>query len=155
MVATNKGRKIYISAAASAADLDAVAFAALTWVQITGVSNIGEMTGAQNILSYPTLETIAVQKSKGLLDAGDPEVTVARESTDAGQVLLRSLSDVSTYHGVKFEHADNLEGTSNTIDYSRALVSGPAKSGGGVEDFDVEVFTLGLVQKILTVEAVT
>ncbi len=154
MVATNKGRKVFISSAVSATDLNQAAFELLTWVQVLGVSTIGEMTSAANILSFPTLDTEVVQKAKGLIDAGDPDITVARESTDAGQVVLRTLADANTFHGVKFEHADNLDGSSNTIDYSRALVSGPAKSGGGVEDFDVEVFTLGLVQKILTVEAV-
>lgn len=154
MVSTNKGRKVYVSAAANPIDINQAAFELLTWVQITGVSNLGEMTSAANILSLPLLETEVLQKGKGIVDAGDPEVSVARESTDAGQILLRTLADANTYHAFKFEHADNLGGTSNTIDYSRGLVTGPAKAGGGPEDFDIEVFTFALVQKILTVELV-
>lgn len=152
MVSTNKGRKFFISAISSPSDLSQVGFEALTWVQIIGVSEFSDIDSTEEMKNYFTLEKNTPTKFKGKSNLSDMVLTVARESQGAGQVLLRSLAKVKTYHAVKFEHSDLTGEGSNTIEYSRSLVSGPNRIGGVAEDFDLEAFTFGLVQDILTVE---
>jgi len=146
---TNAGAMIYICATAQPADLNLVAYEALTWVLISNVGNHGETGSNTNILTYDSWDTAVIQKAKGMTDAGSPEIEVARIVTDAGQILMRTAGAVgnSASYAFKMERNDSPEvGGSNTILYNRGLVTGPVRAHGRNEDFDLETYTLGLVQ---------
>lgn len=156
-VGTNAGRKVYISNAAVPNDLDAAGFAALTWVLIGGVGNHGETGSSTNILTYDTWDNDVVQKGKGMTNAGDPEIEVAYDPDDAGQVLLRSAAAGRLNWGFKIEGTDKPNDdvdSKPTIRYNRGLVAGPRQPNGRNEDFDLEIFTLGLQMKQITVPPV-
>lgn len=156
-VGTNAGRKVYISSVPVPTNIDATAFGALNWVLIGGVGNHGETGSTTNILSYDTWDDDVVQKGKGMTNAGDPEIEVAYKPTDAGQVLLRSAADGNFNWGFKIEGTDapNADVDSKpTIRYNRGLVAGPRQPNGRNEDFDLEIYTLGLQMKQITVPPV-
>lgn len=154
---TNAGSKLYVCATPQPTDLDATQFAALTWVLVGGVGNIGETGDNTNILNYDTWDDAVVQKAKGLTDAGSPEIEVARDPSDAGQDILRAAAKTNFYYAFKIEGTDipnaNV-GSKPTIRYNRGLVAGPREPNGRNEDFDLEIFTLGLVQKQIKVDPV-
>lgn len=155
---TNAGSKLYICATAQPTDLDTSAFAALTWVQIKGVGNVGETGSNTNILNYPTWDNTVIQKAKGLTDAGNPEIEVARDESDAGQDALRTAAATNYNYAFKIERNDKPNanvGSSPTILYNRGLVSGPRTPNGRNEDFDLNVFSLALQQKQIIVDPVT
>lgn len=155
MANTLSGSKLYVCATAQNADIaNAAAYAALTWVQVGGVSKIGETGSKINIVTYNELSTKVAQKNKGIADAGSPEIEVSRLQTDAGQVILRTIGDVANKNAFafKFEKNDAIA-TTNTIHYQRGICVGPTRPNGSNEDFDVEVFMLGLVQTEITVNA--
>lgn len=154
---TNAGSKLYICATAQAADLDATAFAGLTWVLISGVGNHGEAGTSTNILTYDTWDTTVVQKAKGMSNAGDPEIELARIPTDAGQILLRTAAGTNLNYAFKIVRTDKPTdevGATPTIIYNRGLVVGPNRPFGRNEDFDLDVFTLGLNQKEVVVNPI-
>lgn len=154
---TNAGSKLYICATAQASDLDATAYAALTWVLVGGVGSIGETGSSTNMLNYETWDDEVVQKAKGLTDGGSPEVEIARDPNDAGQDILRTAAATNLIYAWKIEGTDqpnNLTGNKPTIRYNRSLISGPREPNGRNEDFDLEIFTFGNVQKQIKTDPV-
>lgn len=154
---TNAGSKLYVCATPQPTDLTASAFAALTWVLVGGVGSVGETGDNTNILNYDTWDDAVVQKAKGMTDAGSPEIEVARDPSDAGQDILRAAAQTNLYYAFKIEGTDKPNtnpASTPTIRYNRGLVAGPREPNGRNEDFDLEIFTLGLVQKQIKVDPV-
>jgi len=156
MANSNAFSKIFICATPQNADLSQGQFNILDWVEIKGVGNLGETGKTTNILTYPTWDASVVQKAKGLTDAGSPTLEVARIPTDAGQILLRSAAVVGNNNNYAFKilRSDGPVGGTGTIQYNRGLVGGPTRPNGANEDFDLEVFTLGLQQEEIVVNPV-
>lgn len=155
---TNAGSKLYVCATAQPDELDATEFAGLTWVQVGGVGSVGETGDNTNMLSYDTWDDEVVQKAKGMTNAGDPEIEVARDPDDAGQDILRTAAGTNLYYAFKIEGTDKPDtnpASKPTIRYNRGLVAGPREPNGRNEDFDLEIFTLGLVQKQIKVDPVS
>lgn len=150
MANTNKGRKVFICETPQPNDLDAAAFAGLTWVQIGHVGMVGESGTSENIVNYDELETDVIQKSKGLANAGDPQIEVARTPTDAGQVILKAAGATPDDYAMKFEDL-GLPGFTGSIYYNRGKITGPTRPNGRAEDFNVEVYTLAGNQREVVV----
>jgi len=144
---SHSGNKLSICVTPQNSDLDASGFAALTYVQISGVGSVGEYGITTNALTYDTWDSLVAQKAKGITNAGDPPVEVARSATDPGQIALRAagLPNVFDNYAFKVERQDG------TIEYLRGLVAGPTRPNGRNEDFDLETYTLMLNQVPLTV----
>lgn len=147
-------RKFYVCATPQASPLaNAAAYAALTWVEVTGVGALGETGLKTNILTYDMWGTDVVSKDKGTSNAGDPTLEVARNPTDAGQIILNTAAGTRYKYAFKVEADDKpADGYTNTVWYHRGLVSGPTHPNGRTEDFDLDVFTLGLVQREIKVD---
>lgn len=154
---SNAGNKLYVCATPQADDLDAAAFALLTWVQVGGVGSHGETGVSTNILTYDTWDTDVVQKAKGMSDAGSPDVEVARDPDDAGQIILRDAGATNYNYAFKIEKNDkpndDVDSRPTTL-YNRGLVTGPRRPNGRNEDFDLEVFTLALQQREVVVDPI-
>lgn len=151
---TNSGAKVYVCATPQSADLDAAGYAALPWILISNVGNHGETGSNTNILTYDTWDTDVIQKTKGITDAGSPEIEVARIQDDAGQLIMRAAGLTRYYYAFKMERNDKPDATGTpTILYNRGLVTGPTRPHGRNEDFDLEMYTLGLVQREIVVDA--
>jgi hypothetical protein len=151
---TNAGSKLYVCATAQQADLDATAFAALTWVEVKGVGNHGETGSTTNIVTYDTWGDDVVQKGKGLTNAGDPEIECAFIAADPGQIILRTAAETKLNYAFKIVGTDVPDAdpeSTPTIRYNRGLVTGPRNPNGRNEDFQLDVFTLGLNQKQIRV----
>lgn len=162
MANTNGGRQFYIAVTIAdgsipdetPADLDLAGYEALIWQDVIDVGSIGETGTNENILRYDTLSTEVAQKNKGVADAGDPEIEVARSPTDKGQLAMRTAGGTKLYYAFKMVDDDMPQGgTNGTTYYNRGLVAGPKQPNGRREDFVLEVFTLGLVQKQIIKEA--
>ncbi|HDX0925528.1 TPA: hypothetical protein ACG5JQ_000325 [Stenotrophomonas maltophilia] len=146
---TNAGSKLFICVLPQNADLTATEFAALTFVQVKKVGSIGERGINTNVVQYDTLDTLVALKGKGITNAGDPQIEVAEDLTDPGQVAMRAAGapDVPDTYAFKIERADG------SIEYLRGLVTGPNVPGGRNEDFILNTYTLGLNQVPVVVAA--
>lgn len=154
---TNAGKKLYICTTPQPDDLAQAAFEALTWVEITGVGSHGEVGTSTNILTYDTWGTTVAQKAKGIDNAGDPEIELARDPDDAGQVALRAAALTNFNYAFKITGNDkpnNHVDSEPTTIYNRGLVVGPRRPMGRNEDFDLEIFTLGLQQREVIVDPI-
>lgn len=157
MANSNAASKIYVCATAQNSDLTLSDYNSLTWVEISGIGNLGESGKSTNILTYPTWDTTVQQKAKGITDAGSPTLEVARIPTDAGQIILRAAGAVgnNNNYAFKIQRADGVTGETGTIEYNRGLVAGPTRPNGRNEDFDLEVFTLAFQQEEIVVDPTT
>ena len=154
---TNAGSKLYICATPQPDDLDQAGFEALTWVEIGKVGSAGDAGVTTNILSYDTWGTDVTQKAKGISNAGDPDIEVARDPSDAGQDILRTAARTNFNYAFKETRNDapnDDAGSTPTTYYNRGLVSGPRRPRGRNEDCDLEVYTLGLQQLEIVVDPV-
>lgn len=150
---TNAGGKLYVCATPQPSALSQAQYEGLTWVEVGGVGNHGETGSSTNMLTYDTWGSTVVQKTKGLTDAGSPTLEVARDSTDAGQIILRAIALTNFNYAFKIVKNDAIAtGGTGTIRYNRGLIAGPTEPQGRNEDFDLEVFTLGLQQLQITVD---
>lgn len=150
----NMGRKLFICEDPQNDDLTVIEYAALDWVEVGMVGNIGETGTQENIITYDTMDTTVTQKQKGIANAGDPTIEVAYDANDLGQLAMRDAAETRSAYAFKFEFDDALtSGGTPTIKYNRGVVAGPAEPNGGPEDFLLNVFTLGLNQKQITVPA--
>lgn len=157
-VNSNANSKLFICATPQNADLDQTGYEALTWVEIKGIGSHGEVGTATNILTYDTWDLLVLDKAKGISNAGDPELEVARLPFDAGQILLRTAGRPTVVDKYAFKMVRNdatFSGGVASIIYNRGLVAGPRRPFGRNEDFDVEVYNLALVQSEIVVNPTT
>lgn len=153
---TNSGGKLFVCATPQQTDLVQAGYEALTWVQVKGVGSHGEVGNSTNILTYDTWDTDVVQKAKGMTDAGSPEIELARDPLDAGQIIMQAIALTNFSYAFKIVKNDAVPGgATGTIRYNRGLVAGPKEPMGRNEDFDLEVFTLALQQRQITVNPVS
>jgi len=155
MANTNKGRALFICTTPKPTDLTQAAYEGLAWVQVGNIGSIGETGTQTNIVSYDELTTDVTQKQKGISNAGDPVIECARNQGDAGQVALRTAALTKFYYAFKVVDDDQITPTTGlkSTYYNRGLVTGPVRPGGRNEDFILENFTLGLVQREIVVNA--
>lgn len=154
---SNAASRLFVCATPQNNDLQQVDYEALSWVEVKGVGSRGETGKNTNILTYDTWDTVVIDKAKGITDAGSPELELSRIPTDPGQIILRAAAAVGNNNKYAFKElrADGTSPTNGTVLYNRGLVTGPRRPGGRNEDFDLEVFTLGLVQEEIVVNPTT
>lgn len=157
MANTNAFSKFYVCPTPQNKNLTEDDYNGLEWVLVSGLGNLGETGKSTNVLTYNTWESSVSDKGKGLTDAGSPTLEVARDPDDPGQEILRQASVVGNNNKYAFKilRADGPLGGTGTIQYNRGLVMGPTRPNGQNEDFDLEVFTLGLVQEEIVVNPTT
>ena len=160
MANTNRGRKVYIAVTAPGgttplacpSPLNQGQYEALDWTEVGNVGSVGESGMNENIVSYDELSTDVTQKQKGIANAGDPVIECARNPTDGGQIAMRAAAATRMIYAFKIEDADAPSvGYTNTIYYNRGVVAGPTRPNGRNEDFILENYTLGLVQREIVV----
>lgn len=161
MANTNRGRKVYIAVtspggttpAPQPSALNQGQYEALNWTEVGNVGSVGESGMNENIVSYDELSTDVTQKQKGIANAGDPVIECARNPTDPGQIAMRAAAATRLTYAFKIEDADAPSvGYTNTIYYNRGVVAGPTRPNGRNEDFILENYTLGLVQREIVVD---
>lgn len=152
MPATNSGAQLWICVTPQNDDLDDHAgsgFPSLTYVQVKQVGSVGEYGINTNVLTYDTWDEDTVRKAKGLTNAGDPEVELSRNATDPGQIAMRAAGAIA----VKDSYALKVVRPSGLTEYLRGIIAGPRRPNGRNEDFVLEVYSVGLQQAPVLVQA--
>lgn len=148
--------KVKVSIGGTTAAATASEFAALTWTEVTGTTDIGEFGDDVEIINVDTIDTGTRTKLKGVVDWGDMELVVVRDPADAGQVALRTALGSTLAHNFKVELTDKpATGASpkNTVIYFRALVASGKNQIGGVNDPTKQSFKLAISGVGVTVPA--
>lgn len=148
-----QGSKLYVCATPQPENLDQAGFEALTWVLVGNVVELPGIGVTDNIVSQDYIGTDTSQKRKGFRSVEDGTIIVGRDYEDDGQIALRNAAGTRYNYAFKLESSDSPSALyTNTIRYSRGVVSGPNFVGGGGEEFDNEEFTIGFNQIPITVD---
>ena len=114
------GSIVSVSAAQPATE-DQAGYEALTFTEIGEVTSIGESGGTAQISSFTPVKSGVVNKRKGSIDYGTMSLSIAKDASDAGQVLLKAGFDGAakeTIHSFKIE-----ESVSGEVTYFMGLIS--------------------------------
>lgn len=132
----------------------AALYKALTWSVVNGVTNIGDLGDTYNKIEAKVLGTRRVQKAKGSVDGGTFEVTCLRDTTDAGQIAIRTAAKSDAPIFIKIELGDKPATGANptgTLFYAPALVFGAPVTAGESDSFVEQKFNVEIVGEILEV----
>ena len=154
MASTFRGRKFFIAVTEfngqipiqKDVDITDDEYETLFWQQVRSVGAIGETGTRDNILLYDYLDGDVVTKVKGISDAGNVQVEMARRGQDKGQIAMRAAGLT------KYNYAFKIQDEDGTAYYERGLVIGPTKPNGRQENFNLEVYKLALNQREITID---
>lgn len=134
-IATATGAKVYISSTSITESTDTTGeFAALTWTEIGLVQSFSAYGDSSSVVKFASLSDGRNRVAKGIRDAGEMTLTVARAPDDAGQQALVAAELLTTKYGFKIVLPNRLTtlGT-DEINYFRGLVTGK-RNGNGQND---------------------
>jgi hypothetical protein len=127
---------------------DSTGFAALAWGtgnQIGEVTNIGNFGTKYNVQSHLPIASTRAQKIKGSYDTGDLPLTIGRDITDAGQVILRAALASANNYSFRLSYPDG----------SKVYVAGKVTSletvTGGTDTITALEVTVALDSNIIEV----
>lgn len=98
------GSTLSVSAALPAT-YDSTGYAALTWTEVVGIVDVGEVGDQQNDITIDTLVG-RVEHVNGSADLGEIAISYTFITADGGQVILRAGAGSNTGHSFKVEDAD-------------------------------------------------
>jgi hypothetical protein len=153
------GDKLYIAtgATANSAPANAAAYAALTWLEVKGVMQLGEYGDSAQIIPFKTLGNPRVNKLIGTRDAGNKTVSLATDPLDAGQLALEAASKTNFTYNFKREFLDAADANdTNGVSYFGAKVAGgkySATSEGG-DAVRSREFTLAITTALTDIASV-
>jgi hypothetical protein len=99
-VKTSAGSILHI-ATAQPATYDAAGYAALTWVEVGEITDLGEFGREYNLVTHMPVKTRGVQKFKGSFNEGSMQLQLGKDTDDAGQVIMKAASESDNDYSFK------------------------------------------------------
>lgn len=123
-VMTSAGSTLGISASLPAT-YDVTGFNALTYTAVGEITDLGEFGTEYNLVTYTALGQRQTKKFKGSFNNGSLQLQMGRDTTDAGQTLLRTAlaSDNSYSFRVTLQNATRLQFTGKVMSYKTSVGS--------------------------------
>ena len=108
-VKTSAGTLLHVFATAPAT-FDSLGYAALAWVAVGEITDLGEFGRHYNLVSHTSLALRSTQKFKGSFNEGTIALKLGLDTKDAGQIMMKTavLSDlpysfrITTQNGDKY-----------------------------------------------------
>lgn len=141
---TSAGTKLYICAAAPAT-YDDTGFAALTWVEVGEISDLGEFGRQYALVSYNLLGDRRTVKRKGSYNDGTIAAQMARVPTDAGQAIVTAALDSDASYSIKIVLQDG------TIFYTSAQIMSYTTNIGSVDQITSATVNMEIDNDIIEV----
>lgn len=149
---TMSGTKVYVAPSQAATPANAAAYAALTWTEVGFVRSVPAYGDKANIVTGSVVGDGRTRKAKGERDAGDTEIVVYPDPSDAGQAALVAAEATNLYYPIKVVKPDKLTGGgTNGIDYFMGLVASKNNAGGENDAIATRTFAIGVTSAITEV----
>ena len=143
---TSAGTDISICANAPAT-YNATGFAALTWISIGEVTELGEFGRVYNIVKLNLLKDRRTVKRKGSYDDGTVAAQMARVPDDAGQAILVAAVNSDSSYSIKVTLQDG------TKFYFSAQISSYTTNVGNVDQITSATVNFEIDNNIIEVAA--
>ena len=138
-VATSAGSTFHIVAAGAApATFDATGYAALAWVAVGEITDLGEFGREYSLVTHQAIGSRSTQKFKGSFNEGTINLQLGLQTDDAGQIICKaaSISDLAFSCKVTTQNGD--------VYYMRAMVMSFKVGVGSVDQITTAAVTLEL-----------
>ena len=153
---TSKTKISMTTTTAPPATFDAVGYAALSYVDLGCLSNIGAFGDASNEVTFDCISEGRTKKLKGQRNAGNMELVIGLDDTTAGfDAVVAAEADDSTgdyFFKVEFPNKQNATGT-NAIRYFGGKVMTAVETLGAADDVATLNVTVGLNTPIVRVDS--
>ncbi len=141
---SSAGSTLAISAAAPASE-DAAGYNALTWTNIGEITELGEVGATSNLITHNPVADKITRKLKGSRNFGSMNLSMARDTGDAGQTLLRAAAAADGLYSFRL----TLQNGAKL--YFRALTMSAVTSVSGVDSITALTANLELSSAIVEV----
>lgn len=117
-ISTTAKSRLYIGPAVTAAPADAAAYAALAWVEVDDISDLGEIAGEGTDITIKRISDGYARHLKGTVDNGSLEITCLRNLDDDGQAAMTAAAGTWNSYAFKVQLNDMpVGGTAPTVFY--------------------------------------
>lgn len=152
---TTAGTKLFIGSAMNnkAEDFNENDFTSQTWTRIDGINNYGSFGDTSEEVTVNDIGKNRVQKLKGTRNAGNMEIVMSVDYTDAGQKALRAAE--KTIHDYAFRVVFNdapVNGTPSERLFIAKVMSASEEAGEANNTVKLLV-TLGINSNIVVIDA--
>lgn len=153
-LSATSGSKVFIGGVRLAATDTAAEYAALTWVPIEQVENIGEFGDEAAQITFDDIGDGRTKKLKGSRNAGMLALVCGWDPMGAGQIAVRAAEKTSFDYAFKIEANDKLDANdTNSIFYFHAKVASARRVQGGANDVVKMNANLDITTEIVEVPA--
>lgn len=148
-----KGTQLHVCAVPQNSDLSVPQFAALTWVLVCCPNTSPSFSEEAEIVSEFCISGEEVS-AVGAATGAETEVSVFYQAACQGQDILRNNFGGTNALAFRKTYADspNPTTTTNTVIYTRALITSWGDNDGSVNEFITNTYGLKLVQKPILVK---
>ncbi|MGA0604858.1 phage tail tube protein [Phenylobacterium sp. VNQ135] len=128
---SGSGTKFYYCTTAGPTAATVSQYAALTWVELTGVETIGEFGDSSQSVTFNLLSEGRVRKLKGARDAGDVQVVCAHDPLSSSQAAMKGFAATSYNYAFKVLTADGADAndTDSVFYFTGKVMSAPFNPG--------------------------
>lgn len=150
-VNTASGAKLFIGGTTPTSTL--VAFAALTWVEVGEIEDLGEFGDESAQVEFTALSDARVRKLKGPRNAGSITVVTGDDPLDTGQIAMEAAeaSPLAYNFKVTLNDARTVGGT-NSNHYFRGKVFSKRRNVGNASNVVKRTFTVGVDTAVLATD---
>lgn len=153
-LSATSGTKVYIGGVRLAATDTAAEYAALTWVPIEQIENIGEFGDEAAQITFDDVGESRTKKLKGNRNAGMLALVCGWDPLGTGQIAVRNAEKTSFDYAFKIEANDKLDANdTNSIFYFHAKVASARRVQGGANDVVKMNANLDITTEIVEVAA--
>ena len=152
-ITTASESKVFVCVTPALPATDTAAeYAALTWVEIGEVEDMGEFGDESSDVTFSAVSDGRVRHLKGVRDAGTLALVCGRDPLDAGQVALKAAEKTKFSYPIKVQAADApSEDYTDSVYYFNAKVMLARDNYGSVDNVVRTTFNLGIDSKIIEV----
>lgn len=133
------GTKVYVSAAAPAT-FDETGYAALTWTEVKGFSNAGNIGDSMEVGNFDSLTDGRI-KYRSINDPGQIDASMADDPSDAGQIILKAAFAAGRGSSAELVSL-RIEAADGSGTYAQSMVAGWQRAFGGAADIIMRNTTL-------------
>ncbi|MBI0002769.1 hypothetical protein H3S80_01715 [Bartonella sp. M0177] len=152
---TTAGTKLFIGTAIKNKNSDFVLsdFASQTWTEINGLENIGSLGDTSEEVTFGVIGNMRVQKYKGLRNAGNMEIIIGVDYSDAGQKAIRAAERTIYDYAFRIVFNDApVDGTPSERLFIAKVMSASEEAGEANNVVKLKA-TLGINSNIVVVDA--
>lgn len=118
------GARLYIGGvvADQDVDFDTSDFSGLSWIEVGGLTNLGEVGDSSDLITANIIALGRTKKAKGTNNAGTMSVVAAADYANQGQIELRAAQKTKSNYGFRLVFNDAPSGGSPSYRLFIALV---------------------------------